>query len=136
MTYIKDTTHLGICKYFLRIFPIFPYARMVAKGEQMWYHWGMDKEKKKQKEEKKAQKKALQAEKRRARVEKHVVVCPHCGKNVLDHMSECPYCKGALVPSGYKPVDPEKFRKIKLACSIAGIAVAIAVVVVIFVVLQ
>ena len=96
----------------------------------------MDEEKRARKEEKKAQKKARREEKRRARVEKHVIICPHCGKNVLDHMSECPYCKGALVPSGYKPVDPEKFRKIKLACTVVGIAVAIAVAVVIFVVLR
>ncbi len=93
-------------------------------------------QKKAEREEEKAQKKAQREKKHRARLEQHVVSCPHCGKNVLDHMSECPYCKGVLVPAGYRPVDPEKFKKIKLACTIAGIAVAIAVVVVIFVVLR
>ena len=102
----------------------------------MWYYLGMDEEKRTQKEEKKAQKKARREEKHRARLEQHVVSYPHCGKNVLDHMSECPYCKGALVPSGYKPVDPEKFRKIKIACTVIGVAVAVAVAVVIFVVLR
>ena len=63
----------------------------------------------------------------------HIVGCPHCGRQVLDHMTQCPYCKGALVPQGYRPVDPEKYKKIKLVCTIAGIAVAIAIIVVIFV---
>lgn len=89
-----------------------------------------------QREEQRAQKRARREEKHRARIERHVVVCPHCGKNVLDHMSECPYCKGVLVPSGYKPVDPVKFKKIKIAGTVIGIAVAIAVAVVIFVVLR
>ena len=51
-------------------------------------------------------------------------------------MTKCPHCNGVLVPKGYKPVDPEKFKKIKLACSVVGVAVAIAVIVVIFVVLR
>ena len=62
----------------------------------------MDEEKRARKEEKKAQKKARREEKRRARVEKHVIICPHCGKNVLDHMSECPYCKGLWWWNGQK----------------------------------
>jgi len=35
--------------------------------------------------------------------EKHIVSCPHCGKDVLDHMKECPFCKGELKPTCYDP---------------------------------
>ena len=122
---------------------IFPYARGVANGGEMWYHHGMNEEKRAKKEARRKEKdrareerRKRREEKRRARAESHVVVCPHCGKNVLDHMTKCPHCKGALVPMGYKPVDPEKFRKIKIACSVVGVAVGIAVLVVIFVVLR
>lgn len=106
----------------------------------MWYDSAMKEERaeKKQKRrearaEKERAKRAAQAAKDRARLEQHVVVCPHCGKNVLDHMTACPYCKGELRPSGYRPVDAGKYRKIKIACTAVGLAIAVALIVVIFV---
>ena len=96
----------------------------------------MDEEKRAQREARREDRRRARADRRRARAESHIVLCPHCGKNVLDHMTKCPHCNGVLVPKGYKPVDPEKFKKIKLACSVVGVAVAIAVIVVIFVVLR
>ena len=70
------------------------------------------------------------AAKRREKFEKrHVVTCPHCGKNVLDHMTQCPYCGGKLDPLGYRPMDPKKYKKIKLICAIVGAVIAVGVVV-------
>ncbi len=73
------------------------------------------------------------AAKRRAQLEKHAVPCPHCQKSVLDHMTRCPYCGGALVPKGYAPMDEEKKRKVRNVCYIAGFAIAIVIVVLILV---
>lgn len=95
----------------------------------MCYDVGM----KEDRAERRERKRAARAAKQKERIERHVVVCPHCGKNVLDHMTECPHCKGALQPAGYRPVDPAKYKKIKLICTVVGIAVAVAVVIVIFV---
>lgn len=88
---------------------------------------------KEQRAEKKQKRQEARAAKHKERLERHVIVCPHCGKNVLDHMTECPYCKGPLQPDGYRPVDPEKYKKIKLVCTVVGLVVAVAVIVVIFV---
>lgn len=44
---------------------------------------------------------------------KHLVKCPHCGKDVLDHMTECPFCHGELTPGGIKPLDREKLERTK-----------------------
>ena len=131
---------------------IFPYEQGVANGGKMWYHLGMEKRvkqgekeaqksaqksaRREEKRKRREEKRRAREERRRARAESHVVVCPHCGKNVLDHMTKCPYCEGALVPRGYTPVDPEKYKKIKIACTVVGVAVGIAVLVVIFVVLR
>ncbi|HHT86799.1 MAG TPA: hypothetical protein GXZ61_03900 [Clostridiales bacterium] len=35
---------------------------------------------------------------------KHIVQCPHCGADALDHMTSCPKCKGELEPRGYSPI--------------------------------
>ncbi len=82
-------------------------------------------------ENRKKSKKELREERRKARAERHIAVCPHCGKNVLDHLTECPYCKGALVPAGYRPVDPAKYKKIKIVCTAVGVAVSIALILII-----
>lgn len=68
------------------------------------------------------------AERRRARLEKHALPCPHCGKSVLDHMTRCPYCGGELVPAGYRPMDPQKKKKIRTVCYIVGTVIAVAVI--------
>mgnify|MGYP002749535144 FL=1 len=73
------------------------------------------------------------AAKRRARLEKHAVPCPHCGKSVLDHMTRCPYCGGTLVPAGYVPMDEEKKQKIKKICYAVGTVVAVVIIVLIII---
>lgn len=71
--------------------------------------------------------------KRQAKLEKHVVVCPHCGANVLDHMTKCHVCGGALTPRGYTPMDPKKMKLFKTIGWIVGIAGVIATIVVVIV---
>lgn len=75
------------------------------------------------------EKQAIKKQKQEARMRRHVVPCPHCGKEVLDHMTECPFCKGVLVPAGYQPVDEKKLKKIRLICFLVGVVVFIGVVV-------
>jgi len=63
------------------------------------------------------------------RLQKHVVICPHCGKQALDHMTECPSCHGKLVPKGYQPMFEEKtMKRIRL---IVGIILSVAALVII-----
>ncbi len=83
--------------------------------------------------EKKARRAAARAEKRRANMRKHVVICPHCGKEALDHMTECPFCRGALIPTGYRAPDRAKLKKIRTATFAIGTVVAIALIVLILV---
>lgn len=75
------------------------------------------------------EKQQLRKQKQEERMRRHVVTCPHCGKDVLDHMTECPFCKGELMPVGYKPVDERLIKKIRLICFLVGAAVFIGVVV-------
>lgn len=49
--------------------------------------------------------------KRMERLRKHIVTCPHCGKEALDHMTRCPSCGGTLTPRGYNPTMSEESRK-------------------------
>jgi len=66
-------------------------------------------------------------------VEKHKVPCPHCGKDVLDHMTKCPFCEGALTPAGYKPMDEETRKRVKRILSIIGFAAAAVVILLILI---
>ena len=59
--------------------------------------------------------------------EKHLVHCPNCGKDVLDHMTQCPFCKGPLKPSGYDPKDAESLKKIKRVLTILLSVIAVIV---------
>ena len=61
-------------------------------------------------------------------LEKHKVPCPHCGREVLDHMTQCPFCKGELTPGGRRPLDQEKLRRVRRILNIAGFVVAAAVI--------
>ncbi len=70
--------------------------------------------------------------KRQKKLEKHLVICPHCGAKVLDHMTKCHVCGGVLVPRGYQPVDPKKmklFKGIGWAIGIAAVIVFIVLVI-------
>ncbi len=57
--------------------------------------------------------------KRMERMRKHIVICPHCKKEVLDHMTQCPFCMGKLTPRGYTPImNSETQRRVKLITTI------------------
>lgn len=83
--------------------------------------------------EDKAAKEAARKEKRQERLNKHIVKCPHCGKDVLDHMTKCPSCGKELMPAGYTPMSDEKRKKIRLITYSVGFAVAALIVVLILV---
>lgn len=84
--------------------------------------------------EDKADRQAARKRKREARLQAHIVKCPHCGADALDHMTKCPKCGGALTPSGYTPMSEEKRKKIRIVTYTLGILVAVAVVVIVLVV--
>lgn len=62
-------------------------------------------------------------------LERHTVVCPHCGAKALDHMTECPSCKGALTPLGYRgELDPKTRKRIRIALWIVfGVVAAVVI---------
>ncbi|WP_128425040.1 hypothetical protein [Gudongella oleilytica] len=61
------------------------------------------------------------------RFEKHLVKCPHCGRDVLDHMKECPFCKGELEGSGYNGIDPESRKRIRKVLTVVFISAAVLI---------
>ena len=64
------------------------------------------------------------------RLQKHIVICPHCGKQALDHMTECPSCHGRLEPKGYTPmIEEAKLKKIRLIVGIVLSVAAIALII-------
>ncbi|MDD4839356.1 MAG: hypothetical protein PHE93_01625 [Clostridia bacterium] len=61
-------------------------------------------------------------------LDKHIIICPHCGKKALDHMTECPSCKEPL-ETGYHEMSPEKKKQTKkLLWIVLGIVAVIVVV--------
>jgi heterodisulfide reductase subunit B len=61
-------------------------------------------------------------------LERHIVICPHCGGKALDHMTECPACKGALKPLGYHgEMDPRIRKRIRMTLWIVFGIIAAAV---------
>lgn len=67
--------------------------------------------------------------KRPASLQKHIVHCPHCGREALDHMTRCPSCGGELTPRGYDPRSGEKLQPVRKALLIVfGIAAAAVVI--------
>lgn len=79
--------------------------------------------------EERAEKEEELRAKQRARLQKHVVICPHCGGEALDHMTKCPCCGGELQPAGYRPLKESTRKKIRIVTYTIGAAVAIAIVV-------
>lgn len=59
--------------------------------------------------------------------EKHIVQCPECGKDILDHMTVCPFCKAALGTSIYSASDEGRTKKIRLALTIILIVVIVLI---------
>lgn len=89
-------------------------------------------EQKQNKAEKKAAREERRRQKREARLKSHILPCEHCGKDVLDHMTQCPYCGGTLVPPAYKSMSPEKRRAVKKITYLIGAIVAVVVIILIF----
>ncbi|MHC1786312.1 MAG: hypothetical protein AB9880_04580 [Christensenellales bacterium] len=59
-------------------------------------------------------------------MKRHLVPCPRCGREVLDHVLLCPFCGGALEPMGARGEDPEQIRRRKRVLSIIGFLIAAA----------
>lgn len=57
----------------------------------------------------------------------HLVPCPQCGKDVLDHMTECPFCHASIKPTAYSPMDPAQIKKIRRTLTIIGMIIALLV---------
>ncbi len=69
---------------------------------------------------------------KKSSIEKHSVACPHCGKTVLDHMTQCPFCNGKLKSAYYDTsnIDSAEKRKWKLIILVATLVVVAAIVVI------
>ncbi|HSK68342.1 MAG TPA: hypothetical protein VLA21_03700 [Candidatus Limnocylindria bacterium] len=59
-------------------------------------------------------------------LERHIVKCPHCGKDALDHMPACPSCGGPLTPKTAGGWPAEKIIRTRRVLNIAGIIIAAA----------
>ena len=80
-----------------------------------------------------AAKEEARKKKQQERLQKHIVQCPHCGKDVLDHMTKCPHCGKEITPQGYyQPMTDKRRKTVKAICYAVGILIAIAIVVILF----
>ena len=59
---------------------------------------------------------------KRLSYQKHLVTCPQCRKEALDHMETCPFCGGALKKAG--GMTPEEIKRTRRALNIAGFILA------------
>lgn len=82
--------------------------------------------------EDRAEKEEKRKQREKERMQRHVVTCPHCGKNALDHMTKCPHCGGELTPLGYRPMKETTRKRMMIAGYTVGIVIAIAIVILIF----
>ncbi|MCH5160931.1 MAG: hypothetical protein J1G04_02770 [Clostridiales bacterium] len=64
---------------------------------------------------------------RKSNYERHLVPCPHCGKDILDHFTECPHCGGKVDPLGYHG-DEKKIARIKRITSVIGVILSIGMI--------
>lgn len=55
---------------------------------------------------------------------RHITQCPSCGKDILDHMTVCPFCKAAVDPKGYKGKNDENYETVKKISYIIIISIA------------
>lgn len=101
----------------------------LAKAPNLCYDFAMKRntvyEDRAEKEEKRRQRHMEQRE-------KHTVICPHCGKNALDHMTECPHCKGKLTPTGYVPMSEEKMKKVKRIVTVVSVVLTVVIAVMLY----
>ena len=82
--------------------------------------------------EDRAEKEKRRKKKQQERMDRHIVTCPHCGKNALDHMTKCPHCGGELTPLGYRPIQDKTRKRMMIVGYTVGIVVAVAIVILIF----
>lgn len=61
--------------------------------------------------------------------ERHIVQCPVCGKDILDHMMVCPHCKAEITIGGVKPMSQDTVQKVKTIALIVGIIIALVIIV-------
>jgi len=61
---------------------------------------------------------------RQKSVQRHLVKCPHCGRDVLDHMNVCPVCEGVLQPLMREAKSDEQLRNTKNTLRIIGFVIA------------
>ena len=61
--------------------------------------------------------------------ERHIVQCPACGRDILDHMTRCPFCDAEVEVGGPKPMSEATLRRVKLIALIVGAAIALAIVI-------
>ena len=61
--------------------------------------------------------------------QRHIVQCPLCGKDILDHMTTCPHCKAEITIGGVKPMNEDSVQKVKLIALIVGIIIALVIIV-------
>jgi predicted amidophosphoribosyltransferase len=61
-------------------------------------------------------------------VKNHIIICPNCGKEALDHMQECPFCKSKLTPK-YNVSNIKLVKRIRLLLWIVLGALAITLIV-------
>lgn len=61
--------------------------------------------------------------------ERHIVQCPECGADMLDHMTECPKCGAEVNFGGLKPISPETLRRVRIVALVVGIIIALIIVV-------
>ena len=61
--------------------------------------------------------------------ERHIVPCPVCGEDILDHMTTCPHCKSEITIGGVKPMSQETIKKVRLIALIVGVIIALVIIV-------
>lgn len=61
-------------------------------------------------------------------VKNHIIICSNCGKEVLDHMQECPFCKSKLTPQ-YNVSNIKIVKRIRVLLWIVLGALAITLIV-------
>ncbi len=58
--------------------------------------------------------------------EAHLVKCDNCGKDALDHMTECPFCHAPLT-QGYRPMSESTMKAVKIIALIAGVVIVLLI---------
>ena len=86
-------------------------------------------EKRAEKQARKEAREAARAQRQYERLRSHVVTCPACGAEALDHMTKCPKCGAELTPTGYKPMDEKRKKRIRAVTYTVGAVIVVAAIV-------